>query len=42
MKNEYTVFEELKIKFIPSNKGVGRPIAKYSSLRQVLDVSFWK
>ena len=33
MKSEYTVFAELKIKFILSNKGVGRPIAKYSSLQ---------
>ena len=36
-----TVFAELKIKFFPCNKGVERPIAKYSSLQHVLNVSFW-
>ena len=39
MKSE-CLFAELKIKFLSSNNGVGRSIAKYSSLQHVLNVSF--
>ena len=39
MTSEYAVFAKLKIKFFPSKKRVGRPIAKYSSLQHVLNVS---
>ena len=37
-----TLFAELKMKFFPTSNGVERPIAKYSSLQHVLNVSFWK
>ena len=40
MKSEHTVFAELKFKIFPSNKGIGRPIVKYSLLQHVLNVSF--
>ena len=41
LKSEYPVCRAQNEVF-PSSKGVERPIAKYSSLKHVLNVSFWK